>query len=414
MLKTRLVMSAIVMCLLNGVIYADSLKGGGRGGNVGQTDGVSVLNQVHQQGDWYGRWSNDIINPLNPMAKLNNALAWGGGLRFEVTARSQISVVFSTVFSNAGTNISYRAYKVGATAPKFKILQAETQGQHTIDISQEFPLVQGGNYIVELFKNTESYNSVITLDDIKASSAESIMTMQHARLFEFVGDSITTGYNVLNGSEIQCSNSIDCEDANLSYAADLSRLFGARYSIVARSGIGVAPDGYQLFQKPMAYFYEKAQYPVSEKPASVSTWDFSTSSPKMIFMALGTNDGSASVNGIFSYELPDQAKNDFESDYSDLIVKVRQKNPNACIVLLSTITPVTPNVVSQSIQEVANKTKDDKLRYISVEGVLPNQSDYVGDWTHPTVAGHEKLANYIYQQLNNSENKSFTDACLAT
>ena len=415
MLKSKTIALLLMLSSASSVSYANSTQVLLTANKTDKLGSVSALNQVKQLGDWYGRWSDDVINPSAPAEKLNNALSWGGGVKFEIKDSPVVKLLIHTAFANAGNSFSYRAYPLGATPPAFKLFQAETPGDYEVDVGSAFNIPATGVYVVEFFKNTESYNSTIAVNDIQVSSTDSVVPMEHAKLFEFVGDSITAGYNDLHGSAVACSNPVECEDGNLSYAAVLAREFAAGYSVIARSGIGVAPDGYQLFQKPMENFYQKVQYPVSENPDAVTSWGFATAkSPNIIFINLGTNDGSAGVNGIFSYESSDQAQADFKNDYTSLVKQIRTQNPNACIVCLSTLISANPwSIINSVIQSVVTDTKDNKMRFISIAGVLPDATDYVGDWTHPTVAGHEKLAQYIYQQLNDSENKAFTDACLA-
>lgn len=140
---------------------------------------------------------------------------------------------------------------------------------------------------------------------------------------EFIGNSITCGYGT-EADSAQAKFSYETENHCFSYAHRTARNLNAESSVVARSGIGV----YRNFDGPkegspegtMPMEYDKALLYSSDYP-----WDFSSYTPDIICINLGTNDFST---------------NNYDTDlyaatYESFLDHVMKVNPNAKIVLLT-------------------------------------------------------------------------------
>lgn len=155
------------------------------------------------------------------------------------------------------------------------------------------------------------------------SSADCVVKKPVARrhTIEFIGNSVTCAYGV----EAQSQNdhfADSTENFMFSYANLTAKAFDASAMVVARSGIGIYRnynDTVTGSEHPMPSFYENIFID------SRDYWNFTSFSPEIVCINLGTNDFSAGEYDVNKF---------CEADI-DFVGTVRKHYPKAKIILLS-------------------------------------------------------------------------------
>lgn len=354
---------------------------------------TSFFDAVVEGGDWYGRWFSSKNYP--------HTLSWGGGLKFEVANTDEIDITINALsMFNDANKYSYRYYEVGSKKlPSYTVHEQGSKKTDTINIQG---LDQNKTYMIEFFKDTESYNSQIAITDIKGNSNAHVIKLAKPLLFEFVGDSIMAGYNDIGTPEDRYHPIIN-ELGSMSYGSVLSNLYGVDDSVIVRSGIGVTTvDG--GLQKPMQTFYDLNYYPVSEISSGTGLWSFKDQAD-VVFIALSTNDASAGQ------------MDNFINNYRALVNQIRGHYPNAFIVGITNLyntnneaqSFVTANddiktVISSlgSNYAVIDTSKIFNYPNAKSEPSISN-GKYSLDSTHPTLLGHQLIATYICNKIKNAK-----------
>ncbi|RLC33361.1 MAG: hypothetical protein DRZ76_04430, partial [Candidatus Nealsonbacteria bacterium] len=222
------------------------------------------------------------------------------------------------------------------------------------------------------------------------------------RKIEVIGDSISVGF----GNEGSGGTSASTENGYMAYGPQLARMFGAQWSIIAHSGQGIYRNLYESIpptQDNMTDEFLLTLFPIWPEMPNV-LWDFNKYKPDVFIIFLGTND--------FSGSPPYPSQTDFELAYSDFIDFVRTQYPDTYIFCVGPLVPTGDGyyfgdqwddcrAYIKNVVDAKNAEGDFKVYYCDTSGGgndwwLPDQSDYIGDWTHPTVEGHTKIANRLY------------------
>ena len=216
------------------------------------------------------------------------------------------------------------------------------------------------------------------------------------RRLEFVGDSITAG--AMNDGKFQGSNYHDVEDNDMSYGPQLARMLHADYSVVAKSGQGIArnyAEAWPLKDVHASDSYDWTFFSKTFSPQNTS-WNTKNFPVDAIILSLGTND--------FSDENRMPTAKEFKDGYRKLIAIVRKKNPGKPIICTD---PAPDHVIilaqiwiRQVVKEM-NSQGDDKIYFISFneKGPLLKAEDFADGNTHPTKEGSRKLAVYLKEKV---------------
>ncbi len=214
------------------------------------------------------------------------------------------------------------------------------------------------------------------------------------RRLEFIGDSLTAGYG--NEGKQQDRHT---QNGYMAYGPQTARLLDAEWHVEARSGIGMYKTlGDNLPpSQPVISDYFPCTYFSWHLP-SAPHWDFSSWQPHGVVLALGSNDFIGA----------EPSKRDFSKAYDEFLSYLRGKCPEAHIFCLG---PFLFQYGTESpwdrcrtyIREVVEKSGDKRIHFIdpcngSNTGAghwLKGPDDYIGDWTHPTVAGNTKIAERL-------------------
>ena len=141
--------------------------------------------------------------------------------------------------------------------------------------------------------------------------------------FEFIGNSITCGYGTEAASHDEHFSDATSNFCH-TFAYATAKEFNAELMVVARSGIGVYRN-YEDVEEATSYGsmpdnYEKTWLTKSTK------WDFTTYTPDIVFINLGTND---------AWQIATLDSTKFDNQYRKLLNSVTTNYPNAKVVLLT-------------------------------------------------------------------------------
>jgi hypothetical protein len=312
-----------------------------------------------------------------------------------------ISSACQVGFSFEGTTFSIQVSLPSGLQHNY--LQYELDGVYQkrvlIDSASAAPLVikalSTGKHTIWLYKATEPYAGII----IHSVSALNVNALQRptAPLIEFIGNSITCGA-AADASEVPCGAGeyLDQHNAYMAYGPRVARALGVNYIMSSVSGIGIYRN-WNSDGPTMPQVYEKSGFQLQ----SQQSWNFSTYSPQIVSIALGTNDFSDG-DGKTPRTPFDSAL--FVQQYIQFVQQVKSKYPAAQIALLSSamVHDRKRSLLQNCLSAV--KEKVDALfpsaKPVALHFFQPMQAR--GCTGHPSVADHEILANELvpfYRQL---------------
>jgi len=276
-------------------------------------------------------------------------------------------------------------------------LQYELDGVYQkrirIDSATTTPLVitaaAAGTHTVWIYKATEAQTGAII---IHAASATNIRPLQRpiTPLIEFIGNSITCGA-AADTTDVPCGAGVyhDQHNAYMAYGPRVARALGVNYIMSCVSGIGIYRN-WNSDGPTMPQVYEKAALTIDSKQA----WNFSTYTPQIVSIALGTNDLSDG-DGVHARKPFDSAT--FVQQYIRFVQLVKTKYPQAQIALLSSAMMHDQKRTLLQNCLTAVKGKIDALfpsaKPVALYFFKPMQAR--GCTGHPNVEDHLILANEL-------------------
>lgn len=317
--------------------------------------------------------------------------------RFAFTNQS-LELISSAVhfgFSFEGTECQLFASLSNSNSHNY--IQYELDGVYQkrirIDGSSAQPIVinapNKGKHTIWVYKATEAHTGPIFIQKVTANNIK-IISKQVAPLIEFIGNSITCGA-AADASEIACGTGVyhDQHNAFNAYGPRVARTLHVNYMLSSVSGIGIYRN-WNSDGPAMPSVYEKTDFQVN----SSRLWNFNSYTPKIVSIALGTNDFS-NGDGIKKRLLFDSAA--FVSQYIKFATQVKSKYPAAQIALLSSPMANGNNrlLLQNCLQAV--KTVVDQS-YPSDKGIAlyffkPMRARGCGG--HPSVEDHALLAEEL-------------------
>jgi hypothetical protein len=184
-----------------------------------------------------------------------------------------------------------------------------------------------GKHSIWIYKATEATTGPVFIEKIVAHNITALK-VPDLPLIEFIGNSITCGA-AADPSEIPCGTGEyhDQHNAYYAYGPRVARSLGANWLLSSVSGIGIYRNWNSL-SPAMPQVYEKTDF----QETSMRYWDFKTYHPRIVSIALGTNDFSDGDGK--TPRLPFDSSV-FVNNYIRFVVLVKSKYPNAQIALLS-------------------------------------------------------------------------------
>ncbi len=246
-----------------------------------------------------------------------------------------------------------------------------------------------GKHTIWIYKATEATTGPIFIQKITGKKIKAIRNPA-APLVEFIGNSITCGA-AADDSEVPCNvgEYHDHHNAYFAYGPRVARALGVNFMVTSVSGIGIYRS-WNSDGPAMPQVYEKTGLQENDN----RLWNFDTYTPKVVSIALGTNDLS-NGDGI-KKRLPFDSST-FVSNYIRFVQLVKSKYPKAKVVLLN-----SPMIDGQKRMLLQNCLEAVKVHidvlYPSAKSVAlftfkPMQPH--GCSGHPSVQDHALLATEL-------------------
>lgn len=246
-----------------------------------------------------------------------------------------------------------------------------------------------GIHAIWIYKATEASTGPVFIQMITGGNISSI-PVPKLPLIEFIGNSITCGA-AADPSEIPCGTGEyhDQHNAYNAYGPRVARALNMNFILSSVSGIGIYRNWNSL-GPTMPQVYQNTDF----QENGLRKWDFKHYAPRIVSIALGTNDYS-NGDGI-KPRLPfDSAV--FVDTYIGFVALVKSKYPKARIALLSS--PMINGSRRETLERclTAVKIKTDLKYPLDKKLVLfffePMQARGCGG--HPNVEDHAILAKEL-------------------
>jgi len=345
---------------------AGSTATGGAGTGGASSEPVGI--------QYYGRW--DQTDPKNPSA------SWGP---VGIKARFQGTSV-SVKLQDSANSFTY-SIDGGAMQTLAPGNQAERQLAANLT---------DGAHTLEFFRRSEGSYGKTVFSGLVLDPGKNLLAPdpRPPHRIEVVGDSISAGY----GDEGMGSITPLTQNGYMAYGPQVARLLNAEWSIIAHSGRGMYRNLCEAL--PPKDTHMPDEFKLSQFPGIAGPdWDFSRYQPDVLIVTLGTNDFADYPPGTCA--APDVPS--FQKAYQGFLSFARGKYPKAEIFALGTFGAAAGNAeatCNQTICAAVTATADAHVHCVDPSlgpggAWLVGPDDYIGDWTHPTVAGHTKIANRL-------------------
>ncbi|SEO96704.1 Lysophospholipase L1 [Mucilaginibacter gossypiicola] len=315
-----------------------------------------------------------LINSQHNLALITS------GAHFGFSFKGNECAVYVSI-ADAGSH-NYLQYELDGTYQKRIRVDGNAKGPIIIKANN------AGTHRIWIYKATEATTGALIFSKIAAEDIKSL-AVPKLPLIEFIGNSITCGA-AADDSEIPCGTGDyqDHHNAYMAYGPSVARALNANFILSSVSGIGV----YRTWNKdspsmPLVYENTNLQENDSLK------WDFKTYQPKIVSIALGTNDMS---NGDGTARAPFDTVR-FVNDYVKFVQLIKSKYPKAQIALLSS--PMIKGNSREILQRCLSRVKtaidtshpaDKTVATFFFQPMEPH-----GCSGHPSVADHQILAQEL-------------------
>jgi hypothetical protein len=283
----------------------------------------------------------------------------------------------------AGMDHNYLQYELdGVYQKRIKISKDENNPIH-------LTASNNGEHTAWIYKATEATTGPVFIEKIAGTDLKAIPN-SNAPLIEFIGNSITCGADA-DDSGLPCGKGEyhDYHNAYYAYGPRVARQLGLNYILSSVSGIGIYRT-WNREEPSMPQVYEKTDFGVG----STRNWDFSKYSPKIVSIALGTNDLS-NGDGKSPRTPFDSAR--FVNDYTRFAQLVKSKYPKAQMVFLNS--PMVSGDRNKLLQNCLQTVK------MKIDALYPADSPVAlfffkpmqarGCAGHPSVEDHAILADEL-------------------
>lgn len=277
----------------------------------------------------------------------------------------------------------------------------------TINIENEFNNSNNGyikGNVIRIEKLSEAAFGLVGIKTVMVSDNSFVSaTKPHDKRIEFIGDSITCGYGVEAGNELQTFKTSE-ENAEKAYAIKASRLLGVEYSLVSWSGTGtlsnwVPPEiNEPLDEMLMPHLYKYHDLRLAQRLSiSPRMYDNNEYNPDLVVIFLGTNDDS------YVRQMPEREK-EYEEKYYPFLLQVHEANPNsAMLCMLGTMGRNLCQVEEKCINRFKEEHPGVKIDFLWLPEQDSTIDGYGADW-HPSFTTQDKLskivADYIKKYMN--------------
>ncbi|HEV7606948.1 MAG TPA: GDSL-type esterase/lipase family protein [Steroidobacteraceae bacterium] len=252
-----------------------------------------------------------------------------------------------------------------------------------------------GAHSVRIDAVTESQSAPNTFGGFALPAAgKALSTAPRKRQIEFIGDSHTVGYG-------NSSRSRDCSqdevwattDNSRSFAPKVALHFDADYQVNAISGRGIVRnyDGSAGDPLPVAYPFVLLNH--------ATHFDGADWQPRIIVIALGTNDFSTALKSGEKWKTREELHADYEATYVKFIESLRARNRHAFILLWAT--DMAEHEIEQEAGKVVAQLQskgDDQVAFIPIDGLA-----MTGCHWHPSLADHDTIAERLIRFIDDRQ-----------
>ena len=320
----------------------------------------------------YGR---SVVDEGQRLQLISSAVHFG--FSFE---GKQCVVNASLPYTNAH---NYLQYELDGVYQKRVKLRGDSSQAIVIEAPDE------GRHVVWVYKATEAHTGPIRIHSVSGNKLTALQRPS-APLIEFIGNSITCGA-AADPSEVPCGTGQyhDQHNAYYAYGPRVARSLGTNYILSSVSGIGIYRN-WNSDGPTMPQVYQKTDF----QDKNTQRWDFSRYTPKVVSIALGTNDFSRG-DGV-KERLPFDSAS-FVQQYIGFVQTVKGIYPLAQIALLSS--PMVQGANRTLLQNCLNAVK------AAVDGLYPTGKRVAlyffqpmqakGCTGHPSVEDHAVLAKEL-------------------
>lgn len=243
-----------------------------------------------------------------------------------------------------------------------------------------------GEHEVILQKCTEGEQGRFTVHSFETRGALLEADGRKDRHIEFIGDSYTCGYGTESASKDDPFLP-ETENCNLTYAAIISRYFGADYNLVSHSGQGICRNyddfnpGYNMPDRYLQTFDEDKEVEWNAQDAQYR--------PDIVVIYLCTNDFST---GRQPHEMI------FAGRYIELLrqVKANYGDDIPVLCMASNVTPFSFDYIRNACMLSGLRN----LSYVAVTQNAYNQDSDLGASAHPNYKGHIKVASCVIPYIS--------------
>lgn len=244
-----------------------------------------------------------------------------------------------------------------------------------------------GIHVLSLVRRNEFYFGSIAFLGFNVKGGKLLpLPPQSERRLEIIGDSITCGFGNEGNMGMEYHQQYD--NAYLSYAATAARLLEAECHIISYSGFGIIRDYLGNEQNTLPAKYDLTI------PEEEEVWDFSTWTPQLVGINLGTNDFSFGT-------VPNRGR--FTDAYADFIKRILKNYPEAYILCITGTTMGGDNLktISEYIQEgiigQLKQTGFERISYLELD--QQKEEDGRGISGHPSIRTHQKAGHKLYEEI---------------
>lgn len=204
-----------------------------------------------------------------------------------------------------------------------------------------------------------------------------------ATQIEFIGDSHSVGYgNTSSKRECTEDEVWATTDTSQGIAPLTAARYGADYQVNAISGRGIVRNygGFLADTLPQAYPYALLDHKI---PYRDPAWK-----PRIIVIALGTNDFTTPLHGGEKWKSRDALHADFEASYAAFLKRLRAANPEAHFILWAT--DMADGEIAAEVRKVVERVRasgERRIGFVPVRGLALTGCNY-----HPNLADDRAIA----------------------
>ncbi|HET7570876.1 MAG TPA: SGNH/GDSL hydrolase family protein [Gammaproteobacteria bacterium] len=258
------------------------------------------------------------------------------------------------------------------------------KGRHSYVVARH---LTDARHTAKILRRVDPTFSVSEFEGIEIGPHASVFrpAIRHPLAIEFYGDSITSGYGVLDTSRHHNADPA-MMDSYLSYAAITARHFHADYRSISLSGIGILKSWFPL---TMPQMYDRLN---PRDPAS--HWNFSKWTPDIVVINLLQND-----SWLLPREQHPPSKEQIISAYMNFVASLRRHYPHAFFICMLGDMDITkagspwPGYVKAAVR---------RLKAGGVERIDTLIVPYKATSGHPDVAEQKAMAKTLIDKIDST------------